>query len=115
MSLLVLLITRIGKKFSDCGKHETHDPGAVFFLHLGFPCLHLSFVRRKSGHVNWQRAGTLSGWVPTIDMCRLSEPVARYTAGKNRFCCVPEPVDVLHALTRCFEWDLYQDEDSGTA
>lgn len=33
----------------DSGKQETHDPGAIFFLHLSFLTLHLfAFVGTKS-------------------------------------------------------------------
>lgn len=48
-SFLGLLIRKMGKWLSDCGKQETRDPGAIFFLHLSFLTVHLfPFVRGKS-------------------------------------------------------------------
>ena len=99
--LLVWLITRVGKRFSDCGKQETCDPGAIFFVRLGFPSLSPSFVRRKPSSTDWQRAPGRGAFRP--GPCRLSELVAKHTAGKNHFSCVLEPVDALCALMWCSE------------
>lgn len=93
MRLLVLLITRIGKRFSDCGKQETRDPAIIFFLHLSFHSLRLRFVRRQSGSVDWQRAGALSGWVPTI--C-----VQTQQAGSKTYCR-QEPLLLYAGTSRC--------------
>lgn len=54
-SFMRLLIGKIGKWLSDCGKQETRDPGAIFILHLVFLSLHLfPFVRSKSSSLGWQ-------------------------------------------------------------
>lgn len=90
MRLLVLLITRIGKRFSDCGKQEARDPGAVF-PHLGFPSLHLNFVRRKSGHVDQG----------TFRLCPHNRYVQVQQAGSKTYCRL-EPVLLCAGTSRCF-------------
>lgn len=98
MRLLVLLITRIGKRIGDCGKQETCDLGAIF---LSISLLPLSPSELCKQEI-WQCGVTEPGHFQTgspQSMCGLSELVAKRSAGKNCFCSVLEPVDVLHALT----------------
>lgn len=95
------IATGIGKKLNDYGKQETHNPDAIFFLHLSF--LLSIWALWEDSLATWtdRELGHFQARSPqrTRAAGSVSQEQNVHRAGRNCFCCVLEPVHVLCALT----------------